>query len=468
MPAVNRESLMPVHSAELEQAEAPGVGTPVVSQQQVESFDEATSSSIVQHGLAVGSIAASSVRSLDAKAVVAQVKELMGGWLVSGDDCRHAVGLLQSLPPAQYARALRALSESGELKTLCEKTPAELRRELAESAVQGGATTSTPERLSRGLKDPQPPAQPAMIVNSPSLPKELREVIHQENQARAQQYQQAFGAYVDAWCAKVAGCKTPMELRALGPVANPPALLEPGICDADFAAKRFTSLNCRTNLGVERAAKAVSAQVSVFRKELAAGGFGIDFEVKAKFTAKAEGKWHTEGAVGTGVVAKGTFTDDGRVIKAKVAEESVLEGGVHGAKLEGKFDAAGHLEEVSGEVLGAGIELERDGEVTFKAPTVLLPGVSVETLVNGNEATYGARVVGEEEGELGFGTLKVEAKIGFTAKGVAREYYEDIGGAQQGFFGPMPELEAGAKWSELTRERREWYGRQGFDATTWP
>lgn len=466
MPAVNRESFAPLQSAELEHAEAPhGAVSPVVTQQ-VESFEESKAPShAMRQGSAVGSIAASRVGELDAKAVVAHVKELMGGWYVSDDDCRHAVGLLQSLPRADCGKALKALSESGTLRTLCEKTPDDLRHALADAAVQGGMTTATRERFS-SMRDPQPPPQPSLIVNSPSLPPELRQVIHQENEARARQYEAAFAGYVDAWCAKVKTCKTPLELRKLGLMSSPPALTEPGISSEDFAARRFTSLHTHSGLGAEKASKAVSNQVSVFRNELAAGSFGLDFKLKAQLKVEGEGPGHTEGGVGSALIAKGTFSQDGRVINQGVESESFVELGRGPAKVEAKLNAHGHLEAVSGQMLGAGVELERDGKVTFKAPVA--PGLGVETFSDPNKGTMGAALVAKEEATVFGSTLELGAKIGFTAQGIAREYYQDIGGAQEGFFGPMPELDAGAKWSDLKTERRDWYHRQGFDENNWP
>lgn len=471
MPAVNRESLTPTQSPELDaaQSELPvGRVTGLPARQQVESFNPScsTSSPLQQQGSSVGSIAASSVGRLDANAVVGQVKDLMSGWRVSDDECKHAVGLLQSLPPVEYAKALKALSASGDLRTLCESIPADFRRDLAESAVHGGVTTTTPEQLPRGLRDPQPPPLPAMIVNSPSLPKELRQIIHGENLARARHYEADFNAYADAWCAKVATCKTPMALRELGPMADPPGLLEPGISTDDLAAKRFVSLHCQKNLGAERATKAISDQVSRFRKELAAGGFGLDFQVKAQVTSKAEGPAHTEGAVGGALIAKGTLTQDGRLIDQHVESETVLEAGRGHTKVEGKFDSAGHLEAVGAEAGGFGVELARKGEVTFKVPVA--PGLAVETSVDNNKATSGAALVAAVDEDVFGMSVKFQAKIGFTAKGVERAYYADIGGTQTGFFGPMPELEERKPWRELPTERREWYSRQGFNEGSWP
>lgn len=467
MPAVNRESsLVAVQSLQLEQTEAPSTAKPIATQQEVESFDESKSQSpIRQHGIAVGSLSASSVMSLDARVAVAQVKELMGGFVVSGDDCRHAIGLLQSLPPAQYQKALKALSESGDLKTLCQKVPNELRRDLAESAVQGGATTKQAERFPPGIRDPQPPIQPALIYNLPSLPKELREVIHKENTARAYQYEEALKVYVDAYCAKVATCRTPMELRAVGPLSTPPALTEPGLSEADFAAQRFASLNTHSDIGSQRANKAVSEQVSIFRKELAAGSFGLDFKFKAQVKSEMGGPSHSELAGGAAFLAKGTLTSDGRVIGAGVEGESLIEGGYGPLKLEAKLTPEGHVDAVSADVLIAGAELDRDGKMTFKAKVA--PGAAVETFADPNKGNVGAAFSVKNEATI-FGIKReYEVKVGFTAKGIAREYYQDIGGAQTGFFGSMPELDAGVKWADLKKDRREWYERQGFTQETW-
>lgn len=482
MTTVNRDSLTATHSAELEAAPfpaAPTAPTKVGSQSEVEAFDGSGPGPTVMQGSSVGAIAAQNVGRLDANAVVAQVKELMSrgalDWMVTGDECRHALGLLESLPPGEYQKAIKALSTSGELRVLCEQMPAEQRRELAESAVRGGLTFATPPLLAPGLGDPQPPAQPSLISNHPSLPMELRQLIHAENAARGQRYEASFNRYVDDWCKKVGGCKTPLELRMLGPHSTPPQLLEPGLADEDFAAKRFKGDLCSREIGSERAAKVLSDQVSVFRRELTAGGFGLDFELKLKLKAAGEVARETEGSAGQEFSTKGTLTQDGRVINQDVSSQSVIGGGRYGAALEGKFSPDGNLQAVAGEVGGLGLELEREGKTTFKValaavgePSVQGAGVSLESHVNPNRATMGAALVGETHGELLGWKLEAEGKIGFTSKGIDKRYYADIGGKQEGFFGPMPELTDGKPWGELFAERRGWYERQGFSQQTWP
>ena len=469
MPNVNREALPLTHAVEPEplHAEVPVArATSRAPGSQVEPFNPSTSASVVQQqGSYVGAIAASAVGQLDARAVVGQVKELMGGWRVSDDDCKHAVGLLQSLPPAAYASAMKELSKSGELKVLCEAIPSELRRELAQSAVRGGLTRLQPERSAWALSDPQPPTQPALIANPPSLPSELREVIHVDNKVRARQYEADFAAYATAYCAKAATCKTALELRQLGRVSSPADLIEPEISSADLVAKRFVSLHNQREIGVRRATRAVSDQVSVFRRELTAGGFGLDFKLKGQVTFEDELPSKTKGEVGHAMNLGGTFTQDGRVVDKHVEDEGVIAVGRGHNKLEGKFGPKGHLEGVAAEIAGAGLELDRES-ATFKGP--IAPALAVETSVNSKEATVSAALVAEQEAELFGMNFKLEGKVGFTAKGSAREYDADIGGKQEGIFGPMPELEDGTKWSALPKERREWYGRQGFDEASWP
>ena len=451
MTTVNRDSLTPTHSPELEAPPSPApAASPLkgASQSEVEAFDDSAAGPTVMQGSNVGAIAAQNVGRLDANAVVGQVKELMSrgalDWMVTGDECRHALGLLESLPPGEYQKAIKALSSSGELSVLCEKMPAEQRRDLAESAVRGGLTTATPSLSARGLRDPQPPPQPRLIANPPSLPPELRQIIHGENAARGRQYEASFNEYVDAWCKKAGGCKTPLELRALGPLSHPPQLLEPGLGAEDFKARRFAGDLCSRNIGIERAAVAVSQQVSGFRDELSVGGFGLDFEVKLKIKGEGEIARDTEGSGGQSFSAKGTLTQDGRIINQDVGTETVVGLGRHGAELEGKFSPQGHLEAVAAEVGGFGVELEREGKTTFKVP--VMEGVAVESFVNHQNATTGASLVGKEEAQLLGWTLEGEGKIGFTAKGIEKAYYADIGGTQEGFFGPMPELTAGKQW----------------------
>ncbi len=473
MTTVNRESLTLTHAPELEapRENANAVGaTSRASRSEVEAFDTSGPGSPVLQGSSVGAIAAQNVGRLDAQAVVAQVKELMTrgalDWMVTGEECRHAVGLLESLPPGEYQKAIKALSTSGELRVLCETMPAEQRRELAESAVRGGLTTARPALLPPGLRDPQPPAQPPLIANLPSLPLELRQLIHRENAARGRQYEATFNQYVDAWCKKAGGCKTPLELRALGPLSQPPQLLEPGLGEEDFKARRFAGDLCSRDIGIERAAVALSQQVSVFRRELSAGGFGLDFEVKLKLKAEGEVGKDTEGSAGQSFSAKGTLTQDGRIINQDVGTESLIGVGRHGTELEAKFSPDGHLEAVSGEVGGFGVELEREGKATFRVPVV--EGVAVETFVNRKNATTGATLVAKEEAHLFGWTLEGDGKIGFTSKGIDKRYYADIGGKQEGIFGPMPELNDRKPWTELSPERRGWYERQGFSQKTWP
>ena len=71
------------------------------------------------------------------------------------------------------------------------------------------------------------------------------------------------------------------------------------------------------------------------------------------------------------------------------------------------------------------------------------------------------------KGKVTVGESDLAAKVGVSAYGVPPEYYQDIGGAQGGFFGPMPEYEKQVDWKSLQPERRDWYSRQGFNEKNW-
>lgn len=417
-----------------------------------------------------GGLAPISLQQLDARAVTQQVDQLMSRGVldlwVSEDECRTAVGLLNSLPPGEYAKALDALAKSGSLQTLCARVPADARGELAESVVRGGLSKETSERLAPEQYAPRPPPQPRLITNVATLPIELREVIHAENAERGAAYKQEFARYVDAYCAKVKSCRTPMELRALGPISKPPRLLEPGISVDDFKAKRFVSDLAPTNMGQEKAWRAVSARIDQLRGGLATGQAAFTAEAKGQLKKGGAMSEHVELGAGIAKEAKGTMASDGRVIESNLENErSIAIGYEKLAKLEAKLNDE-HLEKVSAEALGWGVELSRSGEVTFKRNVA--GDVSVEVAANPREATMGAVLVAEEEGEFGPANVALEGKVGLVVKGIHREYYADIGGTQEGIFGPMTELDAKANWRAMPEERREWYRRQGFEERTWP
>ncbi|MBL8913370.1 MAG: hypothetical protein JNM17_21915, partial [Archangium sp.] len=396
------------HTEEVE-GPSPAAKPSVTPATSVESWQGSTDARV--EAQAAGGVALRSLQQLDARAVTEQVEQLMSrgvlDWSVSEDECRAAVGLLNSLPPAEYAKAIDALSRSGSLQTLCERVPADARGELAQSVVRGGLSKETPERLAPGSHDPRPPSQPGLITNVETLPIELREVIHAENAKRGADYKAEFARYVDASCAKVTRCRTPLELRALGPISKPPRLLEPGISVSDFKAKRFMSDLAPTNMGQEKAWRAVSARIDGFRAGLATGQAAFTAEAKGQLKKSAAVSGDVELSAGIAKEAKGTIASDGRVIESNVATERSIEIGFKKlAKVEAKLGDE-HLEKVAGEVLGYGVELSRSGEVTLKAGA---GEVGVEVSVNPREATMGAVLVAEEEGEFGIADVSVEGK----------------------------------------------------------
>lgn len=377
---------------------------------------------------------------------------------VTEDDAHAAVGLIRSLPPAQQREVLVALGKDRRLGALVDNLPDEARLALLNCATGSGLVAELPEQHATP-RTPQPPPRPALLDNPSSLPVALREFVHGENQRRANVYAARFDAYVASYCEAVKQAPDPATLRALGPLSSPPALTESGVTDLDRKYLGWNSALTDTNPGIERAAKEVSNRISDFRGEVHAGGFSLGLEVTAKATV---GKTLTLGG-STGV----DVTNDGRLLKQKTQVKEEVSVGAGFAEGSATFDSAGHLKQVKASVVGAGVELDKQGKVTlsFKEGPA-----TVSTFVDGNAAKYGAALGLEESAKLFGGRVKVSvgAKATVTAQGIAREYYPDIGGKQEGLFGPMPELEQQAAWASLPKDRQQWYARQGFTEKTWP
>ncbi|MDP1825478.1 MAG: hypothetical protein Q8L48_19625 [Archangium sp.] len=375
---------------------------------------------------------------------------------VTADDAHAAVGILRSLSPAQQREVLVALGRDRRLGALVDNLPDDARPALLNCATGSGLVAELPEQHATP-RTPQPPPRPALLDNRSTLPAALRELVHGENQRRANVYATRFDAYVAAYCEAVKQAPDAVTLRALGPLSSPPALSESGVTDIDRKYLGWNSALTDTNPGIERAAKEVSNRVSDFRGEVHAGGFSLGLEVTAKATV---GKKLTLG--GSSSV---DLTDDGRQLNQKNQVKEEVSVGVGFAEGSATFDSAGHLKQVKATVVGAGVELDKHGKVTlsFKEGPA-----TVSTFVDGNAAKYGASLGLDESVKFLGVKVSVGAKATVTAQGIAREYYPDIGGKQEGVFGPMPELDQGAAWASLPKERQQWYARQGFTEKMWP
>ncbi len=377
---------------------------------------------------------------------------------VTGDDARAAMGLISSLSPEAQREVLVTLGKDRRLGVLVDHLSEEGRSALVGCARGCGLITEQPERHATP-RTPQPPSQPALLDNPSALPSALRELVHGENQQRARTYARKFEAYVSSYCKAVKQAPDGVALRALGPLSTPPTLIENGVTDIDRKFRRWNNSLTDTSVGIERATKEVSNRISDFRGEIHAGGFALGLELTAKATI--------DKAVTFGASKSVDLTDDGRVLNHKDQfKQEFLAGDMKTVGGSASVDPQGHLKQAKVGVMGAGVEVDKKGKVTFSYKD---GPVTVSSFVDGNAAKYGATTGVEESVEL-FKGVKVTAgaKATVTAQGIAREYYPDIGGRQEGVFGPMPELDQRTPWASVPKERQQWYARQGIVERSWP
>lgn len=415
------------------------------------------------------------------QAVLEQVDSALSGIYVSEGDRRTAVQLLSSLAPDDFRAAFKELAREQKLGELLDDAPPDVRSQFLEAARASKVLTEEPAR-SASPRPVQPPDQPALLVNDKALPDAVRKAIHSENAARASGYTQRFDAYVQSYCAAVKQAQNPLELRALGDLSTPPGITEPGVDEKD--RKLLGNLGLTSSFrGLEAAKKAVSNRISDFRGEIHAGGYSLGFEATAKM--------QIANVVQLGGTARTEISDDLRVIKepepkrklsvgafmpdAPMSADDALAPSSWDDKTKAKqktsisadFDENGNVTGGQVTIKGIGVAHSK-GRTTFGAEAGAF-GVA-QTFVDRDKSQYGAAFGTEASGSYLGGALKFSAgaKVTLTAQGIKREYYPDIGGTQEGVFGPMPELDAKTPWAKLPQDRRDWYARQGFDEKSWP
>ncbi len=370
---------------------------------------------------------------------------------------------MRSLPPSEFREVVERLRESRHFGPLCEaiKHDASARSAFLEAGVKSGFLSVTPPRIAEQRGALAPPAQPSLVRNERALPFELRSVIHEENLARASRYTAAFDTYLDAWCARARNAETPHDLRALGPPSAPPALNEPGIEHSDKKDFGWNFGLTEEARGSQRALKTLSDKVSDLRGEPRAGSYGPSIDVGIKTTPhKVSGlKVTTEAAVEIRSSATGLETKAKSKASLQIGPEllslkrSLDSKGTEAVSLSTKSDAFSGAIEVS---------VDKKGKAKTTLELDLGTGITSTTSVdNHGNFGFGAKVKKELAG------IEFSAKVALNGYAIPPEYYQDIGGAQPGIFGPMPELEAKVPWTSLTKDRRDWYARQGFNAANW-
>lgn len=338
---------------------------------------------------------------------------------------------------------LRDSGRFGETMKRLESDP-RLRADFLTAAVQCGYLEATPARAQAKPGVIAPPEQPALVKNDPLLPQELRSLIHAENKQLAAAYLSAFDRYTDAWCKAVAEATTPGAIRTLGDFSTPPTLYEPGVTGSDHKRNGWSQGLTGTGRGIERASRALSDKISDLRGEARAGSYSLDLQGGLKVKAGA-------GFFKQTLDAKGTATELGA--KADLGPVA----------LTGSADSRGNT--TKGVTIGS-FTAERtvDGKGRAKDTFTVKVNENLSTYASVGEATFGGGL--KATTKVG-DSVELSVKVGFKAHGIPREYYQDIGSAPSGFFGPMPEFEQQVSWQSMPPERRDWYARQGFTPQNW-
>lgn len=360
--------------------------------------------------------------------VVPEVTRLMSR-VISPSDVTEAVARISSVPDEKYREVLHQLERSGALATLAGKLSENgpLRGKLLESAV---ARALIAEKGS-----------PKLLVNEGDLPKSFRAVLHAENVARAALHTQATQKRLDGYCAAVAAARDAVELRALGPWVPGPPLSEPGLTLSNKGSWRFALTD--SNVGLERAARAVSNRISDLRGERHAGTYGLDVSVSLAQSA-AFGPVHSQ------TIALGVGTDG---VHVRASDKVGVTAGV-----------MGFLKTLGGPsslVLKAR-ELELEQERNRTQLSARVGGVGGYTVVDVQKGECGAGFIAK-----GGSDAVLTVKAGVSAAGMPREYGPDVFSTQAGIFGPMPEFESGQPFASLPLARQSWYARQGFTQETY-
>ena len=408
-------------------------------------------------------------RGPDAASATKELDSLLGGFFVSDDDARKAAHTLAALSKKDYQKVYSHLERRG-LDTLVEHLPTDARASFLDAAVSHGVLSEHRGRQAspNGFGLVAPP-QPDIIHNEEALPDSLRTLIHRENASRAANYTQAFNRYVDAYCDLASHAESPLELRELGPLSTPPALSEPGITQHDVKRGLHYAV-ADVNLGIERAAIAVSNRISDFRGERHAGSYALD--LGGGFRAHGYG-----GAVGA--EARGTLDGAGH-LQGHHHEEAGLAAFAHG---RGGVEVTANKDGEPGVVLEAGewgaktglqglsaVGAEyADGRTTLSATATGSP-IGGYSFVDEKQAQYGGGLEARHalHGPGGI-DAEVWVRVGVSAQGIPREYYQDIGSTKnEGVFGKMAELDARTPWNRIPRERQQELARQGFTEKFWP
>jgi hypothetical protein len=160
-------------------------------------------------------------------------------WAITDKDVKAVHDNLEALPPAEYKAQLETMQKDGKLGRYTSNMGDAEKKAFLEQAQRKGYVTGGQVKVPGGPLEP--PKGPKLYDNKPELPKEVREVIQDQNLSAAKQYDKDYDAYMSRYCKALDKCDSAEKLRALGHWApKHPLGKEPGY-DASNTSDPFAN-----------------------------------------------------------------------------------------------------------------------------------------------------------------------------------------------------------------------------------
>ncbi len=357
---------------------------------------------------------------------------------------QKVLDLMGALPPKEYQAVLARMTGSGDLKAFTKGLGGEERSRFVEQLVLKGVTTK--DGFKRVDGPGMPPNEPNLYRNDPKLPKELRTVVKQQNEAIGKKYFNEYANYVGRYTKQVGRAETVADVRKMGPPVKPAVLQDDSqfVGHPEYPASFDTGpLSNRSDLD---AYKAMSSKMHKLTGTREPGSFFLEGAVKV--TRETKNGTKVGGEVGGSISSNGSTQGD---YGAEVEKDGVIVGAGKGGK--GKVGA---------DVNGTGFEADTDGNIEVTVGV----NKNVKAYAGGNkkEATFagGVQIVGK------VGGVEVEGKVGIGFQGITPAQVEwSLSQQNPGFFAEPPEREAGMSWKNLPAERRALFEKQYWTEKEW-
>jgi hypothetical protein len=404
-----------------------------------------------------------------------QIKEKLSysatDWAVTDKEVKEVHDKLDSLSPAEYKAQIERMQKDGVLGRYIDNMgDAEKKKFLEQGAVKGYLTGGE-AKVADGPANP--PKGPTLYDNKKDLPREMRQMISDNNLEAAKQYDDEYGKYMDRYNKELDQCKNPEDMRKLGQWAPKlPLGQEPGYSNArgDEFADRWAEERISKTHGDKPAREHAMEKMYQFTGRRPAGDVFIEGEVNAKV------EYHTPNKTGSGVTFKaGGTAGTGDGVRGKMESESQasqefgpVKVGTQVKHKDGKWSG-------SVGVMGNEVKAKQDGTIEMKAN--LVPGSKDRAYgpygsYNPGQADARFGAYATEKAEMGVAGGKVKAevggKVGFGIRGITAGEVEEALKDGPGYFNDPVELKQGKSWNDLSAETRERYTKHyGWSEKEW-